>query len=121
MHEMSLASSMMDIIDEYAARHGFEKVRVLRMSFGALSGIDEQALRFAFEVISQGTRAEGAVLAMEILPIMLRCLACGQDSRSDEFPGICPLCSSDEIVITAGTDELRLVEMDVDEVDEQCV
>lgn len=121
MHEMSLASSMMDIIDEYAARHGFDKVRVLRLSCGALSGIDEKALRFAFEIISEGTRAEGAVLVMDISPIMLNCLACGQDSRSDEFPGICPLCCSDEIVITAGTEELRLVDMEVDEVNEPCV
>ncbi len=40
MHEMSLASSMMDIIDDYAPRHGSEKARVPRLSFGALSGMD---------------------------------------------------------------------------------
>jgi hydrogenase maturation protease len=40
MHEMSLVSSMLDIVDEYAARHAFRQVNVLRLSFGALSAID---------------------------------------------------------------------------------
>lgn len=121
MHEMSLASSILDIIDEYAARHGFEKVSVLRLACGALSGVDEKALRFAFEVISRGTRAQGAKLVMDISPVMLNCLACGQDSSADGFPGVCPVCGSNEIVVTAGTEELRLVDMDVDEVNEPCV
>lgn len=120
MHEMSLASSMMDIIDEYAGRYGFGKVTVIRMSFGAFSGIDKTALRFAFEIIAQGTRAEGAELVMDIRPVVVTCLACGRESSSDEFPGICPLCASDEVVITGGTEELRLVDMDVEEVNGSC-
>jgi hydrogenase nickel incorporation protein HypA/HybF len=112
---MSLASSMMNIIDEYAQRYGFSKVSALRLSFGALSGIDEQALKFAFEVISMGTRAEGAELEVDIRPIVLQCLSCGHESQSGEFPGSCPLCASDEVVIAGGTEELRLLDMDVDE------
>lgn len=114
MHEMSLVSAMMNIVDEYSRRHGFSKVRSLTLSFGALSGIDGKALQFAFEVISQGTRAHGASLVMDIQPIVCRCISCGKESRMDEFPAPCPHCASADVILAAGVEELRLVEMDVD-------
>jgi len=82
MHELSLVESILQIIDEYAAKEGFSRVTALSLSCGKLSCVVPQALSFAFEVQSKGTRAEGAALELEVLPAAIHCLACGRMSRS---------------------------------------
>ncbi len=114
MHEMSLTASIMDIIFEYARVHSFTKVNCVKLSFGALSGIEPSALEFAFEVLSRETPAEGARLEYDIRPIIVTCLDCGNDSEVEEFPAPCPCCKTDDVVLKEGTQELRIVEMDVD-------
>jgi len=113
MHEMSLSASIMDIIFDYARRHGFEKVNAVRLSFGALSCIEPKALEFAFEVLAKDTLAEGARLEYVIHPIVVTCLDCGGDSAVEEFPSRCPGCKSDDVVLKEGMEELKVVEMDV--------
>jgi hydrogenase nickel incorporation protein HypA/HybF len=114
MHEMSLVGSMLDIIEEYAAQHGFAKVNGLKLSFGALSCIEPSALKMSFEVLSKDTRAQGASLSYTIHPIMVHCLACSRDLEVGEYPSSCPDCKGDEVALVGGFEELRLEEMDVD-------
>lgn len=114
MHEMSLTASILDIIGDYAKRHHFSKVNALRLSFGALSCIEPRSLEFAFEVLSRDTPAQGARLDFDIQPIVVKCLSCEQESAVEEFPSPCPQCRTSEVVLMAGTEELKLLEMDVD-------
>jgi hydrogenase nickel incorporation protein HypA/HybF len=114
MHEMSLVGSMLDIIEEYAAKHGFTKVNALRLSFGALSCIEPSALKMSFEVLSKETRAEGAVLSYTVHPITVHCLDCDRELVVGEYPASCPECRGDAVALAGGFEELRLEEMDVD-------
>jgi hydrogenase nickel incorporation protein HypA/HybF len=114
MHEMSLTASIIDIIGEYARQHHFSKVNALRLSFGTLSCIEPRSLEFAFEVLSKDTPAHGARLDFDIQPIVVKCLSCEQESAVEDFPSHCPQCSAGEVILVAGTEELKLLEMDVD-------
>jgi hydrogenase nickel incorporation protein HypA/HybF len=114
MHELSLIRSLLDIVEDYAVRHRFDRVNTLKLSFGRLSCLDPQALKFVFAVQAEGTRAEGAELVFDIRPARLTCLACNRDSDVEAYPSACPLCRSDEVILTGGTEELKLQEMDVD-------
>jgi hydrogenase nickel incorporation protein HypA/HybF len=114
MHEMSLTVSIMDIIFENAHNNHFTKVNAVKLTFGRLSGIEPMALEFAFEVLSKDTLAQGAKLEFDIAPIIITCLDCEMDSEVEEFPSLCPLCKAQDIVLKAGMDELRIVELDVD-------
>ena len=114
MHEMSLTSSMMDIIFEYVHDHHFTKVKLIKLSFGALSCIEPKALEFAFEVLSKDTLAQGALIEYDIIPIIVTCLDCGVDSEVEEFPSPCPSCQGNDVVLKGGAEDLRIVEMEVD-------
>jgi len=114
MHEISLAVAILDIVEEYAVKADFQKVNSIRLSFGRLTCIEAKTLEFAFEVQSGGTKAEGAKLNFEILPVAIHCLACGADSEIDAFTGSCPKCGADEVLITGGREDLKFIDMEVD-------
>lgn len=114
MHEISLTVSILDIVEDYAKRHQFGRVHSLKLSFGRFSCIDAKALRFAFEIQSAGTRAEGAELIFEIHPGRLNCLCCHREVEVETWSATCPLCHGEDVLLTGGTEALKLVEMDVD-------
>jgi hydrogenase nickel incorporation protein HypA/HybF len=114
MHELSLISGLLNMVETYERTHGFGQVNALRLSFGRLSGIDPGALRFAFEVQSKGTKAEGAVLEFDIRPVGLYCLSCERELQVERYPVPCPECEGDNVIMTSGTETLQLLEMDVD-------
>ena len=86
MHELSLVNELLDIVHQYELTHHFGKVNSLSLSFGRLSCIDPGALRFAFEVQSRDTVAEGTVLDFHIRPIVIHCLACGGEATVERYP-----------------------------------
>ena len=114
MHEMSLTASIIEIINDYAKKLSFSRVNSLTLSYGALSCIEPKSLEFAFEVLSKDTPAHGAKLLYEVKPIAVSCLACERESIVNDFPSVCKECGSSEVILTAGTEELQLLEMDVD-------
>ena len=115
MHELSLVQSLLDVVEAYRRRERHGRVNTLKLSFGHLEGIDAQALAFAFDVQSRGTAAEGARLEFDIRPALFYCTRCNRESPSEAFPSLCPRCGSGEIVLSGGTEELRLLEIDVEE------
>ena len=114
MHEMSLVQSMLDIVSDYAAKEGFRKVNSLKLSCGKMSTVDEECLRFAFEVLSEGMITEGAILDIDFLPVVVYCLDCEQEFRPSVYTSTCPVCKKSNVLLTGGTEELKLIEMDVD-------
>jgi len=114
MHELSLTQSLLDIIEDYARKHHFEKVNSLKLSFGRLSCIEPKSLEFAFEVLSEKTRAQGARLEFEILPVVIYCVSCEKEVEVDGYTDQCPLCMGPDVILAGGTQELKLLELDVD-------
>lgn len=114
MHELSLTRSIMRIIDEQALKHGFSRVNSLKFSLGQLSCVEPKSLEFAFAAQSKGTIADGAVLEFERCPICLYCPLCDKELILKDFDSSCPACGAKEVVLIGGTEELKLLELDVD-------
>jgi hydrogenase nickel incorporation protein HypA/HybF len=112
MHELSLTQSLLNIVEDYAA--DYSKVKSLKLSFGRMSSIEPRALEFAFEVSSKGTKAEGACLELSILPVVIHCFICEKDLELDTYNVVCPCCGKEEVILVGGTEELKLLEMDVE-------
>jgi hydrogenase nickel incorporation protein HypA/HybF len=62
MHEVSIALSLIDLACSQSDLHLGERVDVLHLDVGALSGVDASALKFSFEVAAMDTPLEGARL-----------------------------------------------------------
>jgi hydrogenase nickel incorporation protein HypA/HybF len=114
MHELYLAESIINIVGDYAARNGFQKVNRILLAYGRLSCIESKTLQFAFDVQAKDTPAEGAALDFNILPAVIHCFSCEKDLEIKVHAGTCPSCGGLEVVLTAGTEELQILELDVD-------
>lgn len=110
MHEVSLACSVLQIVEETAARERFQRVVELRLAVGPLSGVEVEALRFALECIAPGTFLEGARLVIEEPPGEAWCVSCTKQVTITHRSSPCPHCGGYQLHPTGGTD-LRILEM----------
>ena len=114
MHELYLAESILNIVQEYKAKQNFSKVNSITLSFGRLSCIEPKSLQFAFEVQAKNTLAENATLEIQIMPAVIHCFSCEKDLEVETYSALCPQCGGEEVMLTGGTEELQIMEMDVD-------
>lgn len=112
MHELSIAQSLLEILEQEAKARGAAKVTRVKLRIGALSGVVREALEFAFEVASGGTVAEGASLEIEEVPVRIRCPRCGVLEQEGPFL-VCPRCG--EVGVLLSGRELEIDSMEIED------
>ena len=115
MHELSIMQSALNQAFREARLAGAARVHEIRLRIGVLSGVVPDALRFAFEAITPGTAAEGALLTIEEVPARFWCAACRREFVSANFFAECPDCGAPSGELRAGR-EMELCSMEVDHV-----
>ncbi len=113
MHEMSICESIVSIIEQQAVAQSFSKVNQVRLEIGPLAGVEMEALKFSFDVVTRGGVAEGAILNVIEMPVTGWCMPCANVIEVKERYDPCPECGSHQIQITGG-EELRIKDMEVD-------
>jgi hydrogenase nickel incorporation protein HypA/HybF len=112
MHEVGLAKQALDIAVDHAMQANAQKITRIKIDVGALSGVEPDALEFAFSVLLKGTIAEGAEVSFSIVPVTFRCLSCAQDFEPESGQNRCPTCKSQNIQRIGGLD-LRVASIEV--------
>ena len=97
---------------ERATQAGASRIQRLCLRVGAMSGVVPDALRFAFDVVCQGTAAEGAVLEIEHVPAVCWCPNCQSEFECLDFVNECPRCHELSGDLRRGT-ELELANVEV--------
>ena len=114
MHELSIAYSLIETAECAARDADAQRVTLVRLRLGVLSGVVEDALRFGFEVATQNTLLDGARLEIERLPVMVHCSQCNQIV---ELPSIqrfrCPICDTPAGRVVQGR-ELELSSIEIE-------
>jgi hydrogenase nickel incorporation protein HypA/HybF len=113
MHEMSISESILGIIEEEGRRRRYSRVRRVRLEIGPFAGIETEALRFSFDVVTRGTLAEDSVLEIIETQAQAWCLPCEQTVSIRQRYDACPVCGSHQLQVTAG-EELRIKDLEVD-------
>ncbi|MDR0588885.1 MAG: hydrogenase maturation nickel metallochaperone HypA [Burkholderiales bacterium] len=109
---MSLAKSMMEIVEETAKKNNAKHVQSVLMELGVLSHADPDALKFAFEVVSHDTIAHGAKFEIVRLPGKAWCIPCGHTVDIPQWGAPCPDCGSRQLAVTQG-DEMRIASINI--------
>jgi hydrogenase nickel incorporation protein HypA/HybF len=111
MHELSLAESMLTIVEDNVRRGGYTRATVVRLEIGRLSCVMPEALRFCFKSVTRGSLADSAQLDIVEIDGAGRCRRCGITMAMEEPWGICPDCGA-PLEVIAGT-EMRVKELEV--------
>lgn len=104
MHELSITHNIIAICSEEAEKHKAKKVTEIRLKIGELSGMVPECIQNYFDILSAGTKVEGAVLKVEKVPLKILCRACGFQGVLDSMFEKCPDCGSEDIKLFGGNE-----------------
>src|SRR3954465_1235156 len=102
MHEVGLIESVVAMAVETAGRERAAKIHRVTLRIGRLAGVEPEALALAFEVVSEGTLAQGARLEGETVEVVCHCGECGRDFTPPDFIFLCPTCEQPSADVRQG-------------------
>jgi hydrogenase nickel incorporation protein HypA/HybF len=114
MHELSIASAILDAVRVEAEKRPGARVTKVGVQVGALSGVEPDALSFGFECLVKGTDLDPLALAIECVPRRQRCPACDFSFEAADGDLACPRCGRADTQL-AGGDELNLAYLEMEE------
>ena len=113
MHELAITESVLKTALEHAGAAGASRITDIHIVVGQLSMFVDDSIQFYWDIISQGTLAEGAQLHFRRVPAELRCLECEAHYTLPGDDLACPECGGTQVRVVAG-DELNLEAIDVE-------
>lgn len=114
MHELALARALIEMVEDYAKEQGASKVSAINLRLGQLSAVT-RALHVSFNVASQGTRCEGAILSIDVVALSVYCRFCASNKTpSGPYNFRCPDCGHATPTIVSGR-EMQLVSIELDD------
>ncbi len=114
MHELSIAHSIMSIAERSLPAGAAGQITAINLQIGELSGIETEALLFAFSAIRSGTVLEAAELDIELIAGEAKCTECDTVFHLHSFGTACPHCQGYLLNILRGK-ELKVLSLTVEE------
>jgi hydrogenase nickel incorporation protein HypA/HybF len=92
MHELSIASYLLSTVEEQAQQSGAGRVVAINLLIGERAGVVDDSLRFSFNLLAQGTPAEGAQIVTRRTPMRFECAGCADSYAPEVGDFHCPRC-----------------------------
>lgn len=94
MHELSIASAVVESVLEFVAERSVKRVLAVRLAVGELSHVEADQLRFCYMAITQGTPMQDSALEIEKVEVVVRCGYCayfGRPKYWDDALSVAPI------------------------------
>ncbi|MGB7844341.1 MAG: hydrogenase maturation nickel metallochaperone HypA [Candidatus Acidiferrum sp.] len=114
MHEIGIASSILECVTAEAKRRPDTQVLAVGVRIGELSCVDKDALEFAFEVLTRDTSLAHLKLEVEWCPRRHKCLECTEEFPVRDLEFACPKCGANHSACIGGT-ELDIAYLELEE------
>jgi hydrogenase nickel incorporation protein HypA/HybF len=115
MHELSIAMTIIELVEEEAERRGSFRVEAIHLKLGPLSGVEPQALLSAYELASENTPLAGSKLRIETTLITVYCPACQAQRVLKSMQSFyCPECNTPTPEVVQGK-EIEVVALELEE------
>jgi hydrogenase nickel incorporation protein HypA/HybF len=114
MHEMGIASSVLEAVRRELRAHAGARPRAVALRIGELAAVDPESLRFCFEALARDTELASLCLEIEVCPRRHRCSDCGREFLVQDYDLRCPACGC-SLTRCIGGDELDLAYLEVED------
>jgi hydrogenase nickel incorporation protein HypA/HybF len=120
MHELGIATSLLQAAREEALRHSGARLRKIKVRVGEFSGVNPEALSFCFEVLVRESKLGALELEIESCARQQRCPACQLTFAVADYDLACPECRKAETEFVGG-DELELASLEMEDYEPSAV
>ncbi len=105
MHELGIALSIIEGVEEEIARRQDAHVIAVHLKLGPLSGVVKDALLFSYELACEGTPLEGSRLEIDEIPVVLYCANCQEERLAVSIQRLCcTVCDTPSADIRKGSE-----------------
>lgn len=113
MHELSIALSILDCLQEEVDQRGCGTVEAVHIRVGDLSGVVPEALESAYQMAAVETPFVHSRLVIEKVPVVIYCGTCGREQTSRPPAWFCcPECNTASAEIVSGRElEISALEL----------
>lgn len=116
MHEYTVCEQIVQIAAQAAREHHALRVTRVTLVIGELTGFIEDAIRLCFDMVAEGTPAQGAQLEIVHVKAELQCNKCNHRFAYTSLSFACPLCGGLSSLTEDGRQFLvKHIEMESDE------
>jgi hydrogenase nickel incorporation protein HypA/HybF len=113
MHELSLAMSVREIVEDAAQKNGSTKVNEVNIIVGEFSSVSKDALEFAMEVAKKGSVFENAKINIKSTKTILLCSQCNGETVMEDYIFKCGACGSTTVQLVSG-DRMYVDSIDIE-------
>ncbi len=90
MHELSVASEILDVVEEALGHR--ESLVAVDLVLGPLSGVSAEALEFCFTEMASQRGFGRPVLRIRPTAAVVKCAECGASYEAPDLAAFCPSC-----------------------------
>jgi hydrogenase nickel incorporation protein HypA/HybF len=113
MHELSIALSILELVEE-EARNREGRIVAVHLRLGTLSGVVRDALLSSYDMARDGSPQASAELRIKDVPIRVRCPRCEREGPPvSNWELVCPQCGAPTPDVVAGR-ELEIVALEIE-------
>ena len=112
MHELSVAIGIVNIAENECKKSGKEKVELIELEIGSLSGVALDSLDYVWNAAVKDTILENATRKIHYIEGKATCLDCNLEYPIEHIYDNCPHCESYIKAIIKGQ-ELRVKSLEV--------
>jgi len=113
MHEMSIAQSIIEIVNDTLTDAEKNKLKEIVVEIGELVAVVPDSLQFCFETIVADSVYNKALMTINIIPLKIKCNNCNIESKIERYSFLCPECESTHINVLSG-EELNIRYLEVE-------
>lgn len=112
MHEFSIVQDLLHMCEKNADENNATKITRVEVKIGKLSGVEPHLLQTAFDTFKEKTICDGAEFVINIQPLVVKCVDCGQESVLEQNTFYCPKCEGSVEVLDGEDMYLMRLEME---------
>lgn len=110
MHELSMASSIVDAILNTAKKNDAISINEAVLEIGEMTMLNPEQLKFMMSILSEDTMLKDAEIIINMIPVEIECEKCGfhgetkTDDNEDHLMAVarCPECKNTQIHMIKG-------------------
>ena len=112
MHEYSITSSMVSILEDVAKKNNLEKISRVNIDINPIANIEPDSINFYYEFMTRDSKLlKGSELIFSIQKIKIECRNCNDVFEKDKFVPECPKCGSNKVK-NINIDDIKIISVE---------